>query len=56
MAAISKRPDLSGIAETLNESGDEIFENSDSIAIEIDAEREILHKTFELAEKFHKDI
>ena len=56
VAAISKRPDLSGIAETLNESGDEIFENSDSIAIEIDAEREILHKTFELAEKFHKDI
>ena len=55
-ASISKRPDISGIAKTLEEHGDEIFKNADSIAIEIDVDREILHKVFELAEKYNKDI
>lgn len=55
-AAISKRPDISGITKTLEEHGDEIFENADSIAIEIDVDREILHKVFELAAKHNKDV
>ncbi len=55
-ASISKRPDLMPILDILNESGDEIFENADSIVIEIDLEKDIIKKTFELAAKYNKRI
>lgn len=55
-AAISKRPDLRPILDTLDESGDEIFAGADSIAIEIDMDKEIVKRVFQLAEKHNKKV
>ena len=54
-ASISQRPDLSPISRILDEQGDEIFRNADSIVVEIDMEPEILKKVFALAEKYRKE-
>lgn len=56
IASISKRPDLSKILEVLEDKGDEIISNCDSIVVEIDMEVPILKKIFELADKYGKDI
>ena len=56
VASISKRPDLSPIHEILDQHGDEIFANADSIVVEIDMEPELLKPIFALAEKHHKKI
>lgn len=42
VAAISKRPDLHPIYDILAQHGDEIFEKADSIAIEIDIDKDIV--------------
>ena len=55
-AAISKRPNLHPIVDILNEQGDEIFANADSIALEIDMDKDVVKRTFELAEKYHKPV
>ncbi len=55
-AAISKRPDLAPVMTLLEEKGDEIFEGADSIALEIDMDKEIVKKIFKLAEKHHKRV
>lgn len=55
-ASISKRPDLMPIADILDEQGDEIFRNADSIIIEIDIEKEVVKRTFRLAQKYHKKV
>ena len=54
VGSISKRPDLSRILDILEDKGDEIVSNSDSIAIEFDIEVPILKKTIELAKKHKK--
>ena len=41
VASISKRPDLMPIADILDQHGDEIFRDADSIIVEIDMEKEI---------------
>ena len=56
VASISKRPDFTKVLAILDEQGDEIFENADSISLEIDTDKEIVKRVFELAEKYHKDI
>ena len=56
VASISKRPDLSAITEVLNESGDRIFSEADSVIVEIDMEEEQLERIFGLAEKYGKDV
>lgn len=56
IAAISKRPDLHPIAEILDERGDEIFSNADSILIEIDMDRDVVKRVFQLAEKHNKPV
>ena len=56
VASISQRPDLSAIAEVLDEFGDEIFSNADSIVVEIDMDHSLLKKIFSLAEKYEKKI
>ena len=56
VAAISKRPDLSPIDSVLEEHGDEIFRDADSIVVEIDMEKPLLKKIFALAEKYHKEV
>lgn len=52
VGSISQRPDLSKIADILEEYGDEIFSQSDSIVVEIDMDSDILKKIFELADKY----
>lgn len=56
VASISKRPDLTPILSMLEEKGDEIFANADSIVIEIDIEKDIIKKVFQLAEKHNKSV
>lgn len=55
-ASISKRPDLLPIADTLDQMGDEIFQNADSVVIEIDIDKEIVKRTFRLAKKYGKKV
>lgn len=56
VGSISKRPDHSAIERILDEHGDEIFKDADSIAIEIDLDKEIVKKTFAYAEKYNKKV
>ena len=55
-ASISRRPDLSPIADILDEHGDEIFHDADSIIIEIDVDKEIVKRVFQLAAKHKKKV
>ena len=55
-AAISKRPNLQPIVDILEEYGDEIFKNADSVVIEIDIDKEIVKRTFKLAKKYGKRV
>ena len=56
VASISKRPDLSRIADILDDKGNEIFKYADSIAVEFDVEVPILKRVIALAEKHGKKI
>lgn len=56
VASISKRPDLMPILDILDEHGDAIFRDADSIVIEIDIDKEIVKKTFRLAKKYGKKV
>lgn len=55
-ASISKRPNLLPIADILDECGDEIFRDADSIIMEIDMDKEVVKRTFKLAKKYHKPV
>ena len=56
VASISKRPDPSAIAEILDEQGDEIFAEADSVAVEADIDDDILKRIFRLAQKYGKEV
>ncbi len=56
VASVSKRPNLSPIGDILDEQGDEIFRDADSIAVEIDIEKDIIKKIFYYAEKYKKNV
>ncbi len=56
VASISKRPDHRPVERILDECGDEIFKNADSIVIEIDTDKEIVKKAFHYAEKYGKKV
>ena len=56
VASISKRPDLMPILEILEEHGDELFSNADSIVVEIDIDTPILKKVLELAGRHGKRV
>ena len=49
--SISQRPDLSRICDILDEKGDEIFKNADSVVIEADVGKDIVKRALDLAEK-----
>lgn len=55
-ASISKRPDLLPIADILDEQGDEIISQADSIVIEICVDKEIIKRVFKLAKKYNKKV
>ena len=54
--SISKRPNMLPVLDLLEEKGDEIFSNADSVVLEVDLDKEIVKKVFDLAEKHHKKI
>lgn len=56
VASISKRPNLMPILNTLEEKGDEIFSQADSVVIEVDMDKAIVKKTLALAKKYGKPV
>ena len=56
VASISKRPNLMPIAGILDDYGDEIFADADSIVVEIDMDKEIIKRVFKLSKKHQKRI
>ncbi len=56
VASISKRPNLMPILKTLEEHGNEIFSQADSIVIEVDMDKAIVKKTLALAKKYNKPV
>ena len=55
-AAISKRPDTSPLTKLLEEKGDEIFKNCDSISLELDLEKETVKQVLYYAKKYGKKV
>ena len=55
-SSISKRPDLMPIVDILDEHGDEIFADADSVVIELDIDKEIVKRVFALAKKHNKKV
>ena len=54
--SISQRPDLTPILTILEEKGDEIISQCDSVVIEVDMEKEIVKKVVLLCEKYNKKL
>ncbi|MBR6430217.1 MAG: bifunctional hydroxymethylpyrimidine kinase/phosphomethylpyrimidine kinase [Oscillospiraceae bacterium] len=54
--SISKRPDMDPLVGLLDEKGDEIFADCDSIVVEIDLDKEIIKRVFRYAEKYNKKV
>lgn len=54
--SISQRPNLMPILGLLEEKGDEIFANADSVVIEIDMDKEIVKKFIQLCEKYNTKL
>lgn len=54
--SISKRPDMMPLLDLLEEKGDEIFQNADSIAIEVDIDKPILQLVLKYAAKYDKPV
>ena len=54
--SVSQRPDLRPIADILDQQGDEIFRDADSIIIEIDLDKETVKRVFRLAKKYKKRV
>ncbi len=54
--SISQRPDMTPLIALLDEKGDEIFSQADSICIEIDMDKDIVKRVLRLAEKYHKKV
>ena len=51
--SISKRPNMLPLLELLNEKGDEIFSQADSVVMEVDLDKDLVKRVLELAEKHH---
>lgn len=56
VASVSKRPDLRPILNILDEHGDQIFKDADSIVVELDIDKEVIKKIFYYAEKYNKEV
>lgn len=54
--SISKRPNMLHVVDILEQKGDEIFADADAIVVEIDIDKEVIKKAFELAKKHGKKI
>lgn len=56
IASISSRPDLSALAHVLDEHGDRLIREADSVVVEIDIDVPVLKKIFSLAKKYGKGV
>ena len=56
VSSISKRPNMDAMVEMLDQHGDEIFADADSIVVEIDMDKEIIKRVFQYAEKYQKKV
>lgn len=56
VSSISKRPNMDALIDMLDQYGDEIFVDADSIVVEIDMDKEVIKRVFQYAEKFHKKV
>ena len=56
VSSISKRPNMDAMVEMLDQHGDEIFAEADSIVVEIDMDKEIIKRVFQYAEKYRKKV
>ena len=54
--SISSRPDFTPIMGLLEEKGDEIMENADSVVLQVDLAKEIVKKVIDLAKKHGKKL
>lgn len=54
--SISHRPDTYLCYPILEKYGDEIFQDCDAVILELDLHKDVVKKTFELAEKYHKKV
>ncbi len=51
--SISKRPNAYPMVELLDTKGDEIFQNADSVVLQVDLHKDIVKRVFDLAEKYN---
>lgn len=56
ISSISKRPKMDAMLELLEQHGDEIFADADSIIVEIDMDKEIIKKVLSFAQKYEKRV
>lgn len=56
VGSISKRPDMRPLVELLEEKGDEIFANADSIVVEVDIDKDVIKQALKFAQKYDKKI
>ncbi len=56
VSSISKRPVMDAMVELLDEKGDEIFSDADSIVVELDMDKEVIKRVFRYAEKYRKKV
>lgn len=56
VASISKRPRMEAMVTLLEEKGDEIFSDADSIVLELDMDKEVIKQVFKYAEKYQKRV
>ncbi len=54
--SISKRPNMLPIVDLLEEKGDEIISNADSVVLECDLNKALVKKVIELCQKHHKKL
>ena len=56
VASISKRPNMDAMVRMLDEKGDEIFADADSVVIELDMDKEVVKRVFHYARKYAKPV
>lgn len=56
VGSVSKRPDMLPLADLLEEKGDEIFADADSIVVEVDLDKVIIRQTLEFSRKYNKPV
>ena len=54
--SISKRPNLKPLLELIQEKGDEIFKNADSVVMEVDIDKEIIKAVLHYAGKYNVPV